>query len=468
MSDKELPTSIKQFFELPSIFEKDDSPEGEYEAVRLSQSRSSLFLDMPFFGYILGHLEIYPVNDIRIPAYAADTRRLYFNPKFTENKPKERLKGILMHLVTHLIMKHHKRMFERNSDIWNISADVTTRMIVSESYRLLTENNGIFNQTKSNSALSKTWEVDTIEKIPKTLRDTSAENAYTTLYDYAKSLVGINNEDDTTVNHPKSSINRYAKEEFDSSILDEVLDYSGIDNPCSFGIAMQELLLGMEDDLAKLEQGRFDGIIRTGWIQAKRKGTIPGAMKEIIDQLINPKLPWHALLIQYLQHTVMSDWKWVPANRRMIGMDIHLPSTIKEHLNVIIAVDTSGSISTDELTSFVTETHGIISSFSSLKMTLIDCDAKIQQVLVIEDGQSIDGSPLPWEGRVFLGRGGTSFIPVFQWVEKEGINPDILIYFTDGYGSFPSLNHNYPVLWVMTSEIEPPFGDLIRYDMKDE
>ncbi|MHA2249559.1 MAG: vWA domain-containing protein [Candidatus Kariarchaeaceae archaeon] len=465
MFEKDPTRSIKQFFDISSSFEKDNSPEGEYEAVRLSRTRSSLFLDMPFFGYILGHLEIFPVNDARIPSYAADTRRIYINPKYTEAKTIEQLKGMMMHLVTHLIMKHGERMQYRNKDIWNISTDVTTRIIVNEAFELQTHDT--MKQFNTSPIKSKSWEVDSTDEIPDTLRDTSADDVYRTLFNYAESLVGIDSEGDDVTS---KNIHTKVDTRFSDEILEEVIDYSGIENPCSFTMAMDELYVGLDTDLAKLDGSRFDGIIRTGWLQGKGKGQgrIPGALKEIINQLINPKLPWHTLLMQHIQHTIMSDWKWVPANRRMISMDIHLPSTIKEHMDIIVAVDTSGSISTNELTSFVSETHAIVSSFSSVKMTLIDCDMKIQQVMVIEDGQSIDGRPLPWEGRDFKGRGGTSFIPVFEWVDDDGNRPDVLVYFTDGYGTFPTTTIEYPVLWVMTTDVDPPLGDVIRYESSDD
>ncbi|MFV2014841.1 MAG: VWA-like domain-containing protein, partial [Candidatus Heimdallarchaeota archaeon] len=189
----------------------------------------------------------------------------------------------------------------------------------------------------------------------------------------------------------------------------------------------------------------------------------PASMKTMIDELVNPKLPWYTLLAQYIQKAVISDWKWVRPNKRLIGMDINLPSTIRENLNVVVAVDTSGSISNEELVKFTSETHAILSSMASVKMTLIDCDAVIQAVVEIENGQSIDGSKLPWEGRPWTGRGGTSFIPVFNYVEEQGLNPELLIYFTDGYGSFPASEPSYPVVWVMTTDMRPSFGEIVEY-----
>ena len=108
-SNKEPNDEIKRFFEIQPVFQRDESPEGEFQATRLSEAKTSLYLDLPFFGWILGHLEVFPTQDPLIEAYAADTRRIYFNPSFMESKTKERLKGLLMHVVIHLIMKENCR-----------------------------------------------------------------------------------------------------------------------------------------------------------------------------------------------------------------------------------------------------------------------------------------------------------------------------------------------------------------------
>ena len=64
------------------------------------------------------------------------------------------------------------------------------------------------------------------------------------------------------------------------------------------------------------------------------------------------------------------------------------------------------------------------------------------------------------------GGGGTSFVPVFRGVEERKLNPAILVYFTDGWGTFPDRAPSYPVLWVVvegpdTIGVEFPFGRVI-------
>jgi len=63
------------------------------------------------------------------------------------------------------------------------------------------------------------------------------------------------------------------------------------------------------------------------------------------------------------------------------------------------------------------------------------------------------------------GGGGTSFVPVFQWIEDKGLRPDALVYLTDMMGTFPDEPPPYPVIWGSISDPErypAPFGDLVH------
>jgi len=430
---------IKQFFEIKSNFTKDKSPEGEYEAKRLSEARLSLFLDMPFFGWILGYLEIYPITDDNIPTYAADTRRIYINTEFIQTKTKKQLKGILMHLVTHLILKHGHRQLSKNRNIWAISTEVNTRLVVKEA-----------------KVSNANWEIDDTESIPNHLQIQTSDDMYDKLYKYAKSLIGI--EKSKPQKTKEQSDNEI--EEFSREIIDEVQEYSGVDYVCGFNEVMEGYLSELGDNFSKLDQDRFKGIMETAYANSRNTGNIPGIIREIIEELLDPKIPWHQLLEQYIQKTIMSDYNWVPPNRKHLSMDIIFPSTKKEFLEIFIAIDTSGSISTDELREFLSETFSIVTSYVSVKVFIIECDMVIQRITIIDEGGDI-GNALN-DLKAMHGRGGTSFIPPFNWIEDENHLPQILIYFTDGYGPFPE-PPNYHVLWVLTTDVEVPFGERIQY-----
>ncbi|RMG25098.1 MAG: hypothetical protein D6732_22905 [Methanobacteriota archaeon] len=429
--------TMKKFLEWDAPFIKDTSPEGEFQANRVSQARGTLYLDMPFFGYILGHFQIFPVDDPRIKTMAIDVRNLYFRPSFLETKPIPEIKGLLMHLVLHMIMKHMDRGAGRNTDIWGMASDISANLMLDEIKR---ENR-------------YEWKIPDVSKYRNEFGDLSTDEIYNILFDEASEQQGEgenNNEGG-----------------FSDDILQAIADKHGVPKECDFNQSLKEMQLIDASELLDLQKERFEGILRASYQMNKDKGNLPLGLKEMIEAELNPKVPWQTLLEHYIQRTLMVDWKWNPPNKRMMSYDYHFPSAEKEYMDVVVAVDTSGSISSVELSNFVSEVYGILASVTRLKLTLIDCDAAIQQVSVFENGESIDGSKLPWEGREFKGRGGTDFIPVFEYVLENGLQPDLLVYFTDGYGSFPDQSQipiDYPVLWVMTTSVEPPFGEFIRYD----
>jgi predicted metal-dependent peptidase len=72
----------------------------------------------------------------------------------------------------------------------------------------------------------------------------------------------------------------------------------------------------------------------------------------------------------------------------------------------------------------------------------------------------------PWEEismpHEFVGGGGTSFAPPFDWAETQDIRPDMLIYFTDAKGEFPESEPGFPVLWLVKGKEPVPWGMRIQ------
>ncbi len=440
--------NLEKIYNISIPFVKDETSEANYLKIVIAKARTSLYFDLPFFGWILSQLEVYPVrDDPRIPKFAADNRRIYINTKFFEILSIPQIKTILLHLVIHIIMKHGERM-NRNKTIWSYAIDVNTLLIIEETFRRMTDNYGY-----TSMELFQSWDLDDTSKIPDFLKSKSVIEVYNVISNYVTNFINV----DTKI--PPNNI--------PTTVLKELHNYCNIGKPCSFIDVYEEVWKNMPMKLYKLDMDRMSGLIRSAYNMQKSHGYIPGAIQEVIDQLIKPRIPWYVLLNQYIQKVIMSDFSWVPPNRRLLAKGIILPSTIKEFIEVVVALDTSGSISDDELTKFVSEAHSIIVSFANVKMHIIECDAEIQDVMVIEEGECIDGRKLPWEGKPISGRGGTSFIPVFDYVAEQNIAPDLLIYFTDGYGDFPDEEPAYTTIWVMTTNVEPPWGNLIKYEEED-
>jgi len=185
-------------------------------------------------------------------------------------------------------------------------------------------------------------------------------------------------------------------------------------------------------------------------------GGLPGDLKRIIEDLIAPVLDWKELLRRFVDTTARNDFSWFPPNRRFVYSGIYLPSLKSQELkNVTLAMDTSGSITDEDLQAFEAEVRAIIQDYRA-NCKVIYCDARVQNVEEFDADTPVELHP--------KGGGGTDFRPAFNLIEECGEYPVCMIYQTDGYCSrFPE-EPSYPVMWIITRKNEgfkPPFGEVI-------
>ena len=188
-------------------------------------------------------------------------------------------------------------------------------------------------------------------------------------------------------------------------------------------------------------------------VAKERAGTIPAEVNRLIEELLNPVLPWTVLLADFLNEKVKEDFTWMKPNKRFMP-DFIMPSQYSEGLGEItVAIDTSGSLSNKALTEILSEVQYIHESMKPSKLTIMDCDYNIHNIYEVTDSDKI--SEL-----TFTGGGGTSFLPVFNKLKENP--PQLLIYFTDLYAPQITEEPGYPVLWICCSKHEEsPIGRTI-------
>ena len=129
--------------------------------------------------------------------------------------------------------------------------------------------------------------------------------------------------------------------------------------------------------------------------------------------------------------------------------------------HIVFAIDTSGSMSIEDISEIISEIRGFRDVFPC-KLTIIQADVEIQSTIEYEE---MDGIEVPSRMEI-SGRGGTSFEQVIEWVDESIFGSKVLIYATDGFGSFPKINPDFPVIWLLTPysiEIkEIPFGSIVK------
>lgn len=398
------------------------SPNAEEEKSKLKAAetleldRVRLLLDQPFIGAVLIRLNLVPVVDSRCPTAATDGQNVFVNPDFyLKMSPGER-RFLLAHEVWHIVYLHFLRGRGRERDIFNMAADMEINFMLKQE-----------RFTVPSSALLPP---------PKWQRFNAEELYYRLLKENSASA---------------------------PSVFDVHLEPGRDDRPAEDENGDDELLV-MDPDYqvdfgSDPESSVREKVVEAAVQYEKQRGDLPGKLKRIVDRFPGGKLHWKELLAQYVTSCFGGSRRWLPPNRRYISSGLYLQSRRDARLQAILAIDTSGSTIGD-FPLFAGELMNLLNSFGQYELTVICCDAKIQSVETFSPENPFDGKKVKFEGC-----GGTSFKPVFDYVDKNLLDVQILIYFTDGFGDDPK-KPPYPVMWVITpnGENRIPWG----YEVKME
>jgi predicted metal-dependent peptidase len=207
-------------------------------------------------------------------------------------------------------------------------------------------------------------------------------------------------------------------------------------------------------------QAQWDTEIQSAMSAAKAMGKLPAGLERALGALLEPKVDWREKIRALFARKVGSGtFDWRRPDRRLITRDIYAPGRSGFGAGcVVVGVDTSGSIGPRELDMFMAEMAGILEDVRPQRLVIMWCDAEIGRVDEAEEASDL----LTIRKKGAPGGGGTSFIPVFDRIAKEGLSPEALVYLTDGMGSFPNKAPSYPVIW---GNIYPaskyPWGDVV-------
>jgi predicted metal-dependent peptidase len=231
------------------------------------------------------------------------------------------------------------------------------------------------------------------------------------------------------------------------------------DTPEGQSDPLDNMTPGDPDPAAKAEAAR-DWKVAT--IQAKEAakimGKLPQEIERLIDGLLAAQVDWKEVLRRFINERSKDDYSWARPNRHMIVHGVYMPSLYSENMgDIVIGIDTSGSISNKVLEKFSAECDGIIAETRPANVHVIYCDAAVNRVQVFARGE-----PFKLEA---CGGGGTRFSPVFEKVEELGIRPVCLVYLTDLYGDHSFDPPDYPTLWCCTTYNVGAFGETVRIEI---
>jgi predicted metal-dependent peptidase len=199
--------------------------------------------------------------------------------------------------------------------------------------------------------------------------------------------------------------------------------------------------------------------------QSAEAGSLPKGVERLIRQATDPVMPWRELIQTNLTSAIRTDFSWMRPSRRSWHMDAIMPGmTPGEEIDVVVAIDMSGSISNKQAQAFLGEISGMMEAFDGYKVHVFCFDTEIYNPadFTSENLDTIDG----YEP---AGGGGTDFDAIFDYLKRIGNVPKRLICFTDGYpcGSWGDADY-CDTTWIIHGDPNPnpPFGTFALYDEK--
>ena len=397
---------------------------------KLVAARTWLIIDKPFLGALTLRLPLVEADPKCCPTVATDARAFYYNRRYIEALSFEQAKFVLAHEALHCALSHFARREHRDRRRWDLACDFAINpLLVADGLKPVPE-----------AIILDAFKDMTAEEIYPCIRENPDEEPMDQhLYDQEDRPQGPGEQ-----GGGEGGAGQSRDDDGGSS--------QGQPDPQAGGAPQPPPLSAPERDaLNKQWQQRLASAAQ----QAIQAGKLGGSMARIVDHLLQPQLPWRMLLAHYMTSVARDDYSFAHPSRRE-GSAI-LPGMRSQHIDLIIALDTSGSISDEEMREFVSEVNAIKGQVGA-RITLHACDDKLAQEgpWTFEPWEEIR-LPAQWHGG-----GGTKFTPLFNWADNRDRPPQLLLYFTDAKGEFPQHEPAYPVLWLVKGKEKVPWGQRIQ------
>ena len=373
------------------------------------KARANLVMAHPFFGALALRLKM--VEDPSIETASCDGTSIRYNPKFVSKLSLSKVQGLIAHEVMHPAFLHHTRRGSRDKKKWNIACDYAINTILHNAGFDLP--NGAYLNPAYNGM--------------------TAEHIYTLLPDDPNDGNGNGNGQGQGSGGQDSN-----DPGGDGGVDDSPNSQNG----------------GGSQSQQNHEEAEWKVAVAQAAHVAKQTGHLPGDIERMMEELFEPVLPWRSILRRFMTEKLNDDFSWKRGNRRFIAQGLYLPSRLSDDAmgEIVVVIDTSGSISEKELTEFGSEIKGIVDEVRPSKVRVIYCDSRIAHI--DEFGPNDD---LQFAAH---GGGGTDFRPPFKWLEENQIVPRALVYLTDGYGPFPEQEPDFPTLFAINNhDVIPPWGE---------
>ena len=378
----------------------------------------------PFFATLFADMPIEEDTFNATKTMATDGVRILYNAQFVRKLTIPEIMFVLVHEVMHCALEHFSRV-KPDKELWNKAADYAINQMLD----------GMVGETPSKVLLDR-----------ERFNSLRAEIIYDMLEEEGK------NKKNMKSGKSKPGGPGGSGDPGDGWDIGEVVPKGSLPGD-----------VPVEKIDPQNIPGKWQDNVKKAIAQNREAGTGTGSFHDWIRGMKKAKVNWKAKLRQFLSQS-FNKQKYRTPYRRFLHRGIKIPGPYKSQAisNVVIAIDTSGSVSDEELKQFQAEIKAILKPYDIKKIHVIQCDTAIKLHKEFTDVADIK---LVKAISHIVGRGGTSFKPVFEWIRKKlKNNPSAVIYFTDGYPDSwparPPWDRN--LIWVISTDEKAPYGNVIN------
>ena len=419
----------------------------------LNLSRNKLLVNLRFMDVALS----YHKRIVYDGTLATDGKALLYNPGFILNVYKnsqEETVRMYLHMILHCVFHHPFIGGSVEERLWSLACDMAVECVINDLGL-----NGVFSSREAQqnqivTKLRKDLKLLTAEKIYAYLKQTDYPNQVLTQWEAA-----FKSDDHMPRYIRWTEITLYTV----NGRLESRNGNKSSDQSASNGLAQ------ISDQDKEFWEQVSNQIQMDLEVFSKTRGNTAGNMIQNLKSVNREKYDYTSFLQKF---AVLGEAMKVNEDEfdyiyytygleHYDNMPLIEPLEYKEVRRIkefIIAIDTSGSVAGEEVQMFLQKTYNILmqedSYFSRVNIHIIQCDAEIQEDIVIHNQSEFEEYLKTMK---ILGLGGTDFRPVFRYVdqlieEKQFRNLKGLIYFTDGYGVFPVHKPPYTTAFLFVEE----------------
>ncbi len=410
-------------------------------------ARSILLKDRPFWGILAIGLILVEDDQCVLPTMATDGHHIIYNPKFVRKLKKVELLFGIAHEILHCLYHHvgdSGRRGDRDAKLWNICGDyvINNELMKANVGERITTINILYDPQFDGWSTEKIYDffMQNPDKIP---------SGGTFDLHIEVEVVPDDEWDDRKESESSGDGNGQVKVRMKQSDYDK-MDKKWKENAVQAASAQKE-----HDE-------------RSGGA-----GSLPSFIQRMLEDLAKPKINWRHALQRYVRAILQRGYSYARPHKATFGSGMTIPGfrTRKNQLDCVVIIDTSGSVSREQLQVFLGELDGIMKSFGAYRIMAWCFEGGVVKESLTE--MKKHGSTGSWDDiKKFLpkvkGGGGTDFMCNWDFMKEQRMKPRLAIMLTDGYpmGSWGDPMY-CPTLFMMfgnSERVKPPFGIGIHYE----